>query len=148
MPLGAETATLEAVTYCEGREMGRQVVWRGSLLELPSDGFWLQEYPQRSSGGWGPVEFTLLPWTDDPDGAGEPLASWTMELPSGFHYDSREQRSVENAVELEKIRPQCCLPPRFRIRGTLRPRRRCSCLRQRNSMTRQCWAERWRSGMP
>lgn len=102
LPLGAETAALEAVTYCEGREMGRQVVWRGSSLELPSDGFWLREYPQRSSGGWGPVEFTLLPWTDDPDGAGEPLASWTMELPSGFHYDSREQRSVENAVELER----------------------------------------------
>ena len=102
LPLGAETAALEAVTYCEGREMGRQVVWRGSPLELPSDGFWLQEYPQRSSGGWGPVEFTLMPWTDDPNGAGEPLASWTMELPSGFHYDSREQRSVENAVELEK----------------------------------------------
>lgn len=102
LPLGAETAALEAVTYCEGREMGRQVVWRGSSLELPSDGFWLREYPQRSSGGWGPVEFTLLPWTDDPDGAGEPLASWTMELPSRFHYDSREQRSVENAVELER----------------------------------------------
>lgn len=100
LPLGAETAALEAVTYCEGQETERQAVWRGSPLELPSDGFWLREYPQRSSDGWGPVEFTLLPWTDESDGAEEPLASWTMELPSGFHYDSRDQRGVENAAEL------------------------------------------------
>lgn len=76
------------------------MVWRGSPLELPSDGFWLREYPQRSSDGWGPVEFTLLPWTDEADGAEEPLASWTIELPSGFHYDSRDQRGVKNAAEL------------------------------------------------
>ena len=100
LPLGAETAALEAVTYCEGQETERQVVWRGSPLELPSDGFWLREYPQRSSDGWGPVEFTLLPWTDEADGAEEPLASWTIELPSGFHYDSRDQRGVKNAAEL------------------------------------------------
>ena len=100
LPLGAETAALEAVTYCEGQETERQVVWRGSPLELPSDGFWLREYPQRSSDGWGPVEFTLLPWTDESDGAEEPLASWTIELPSGFHYDSRDQRGVKNAAEL------------------------------------------------
>ena len=100
LPLGAETAALEAVTYCEGQETEQQVVWRGSPLELPSDGFWLREYPQRSSDGWGPVEFTLLPWTDEADGAEEPLASWTIELPSGFHYDSRDQRGVKNAAEL------------------------------------------------
>ena len=100
LPLGAETAALEAVTYCEGQETERQVVWRGSPLELPSGGFWLWEYPQRSSDGWGPVEFTLLPWTDEADGAEEPLASWTIELPSGFHYDSRDQRGVKNAAEL------------------------------------------------
>ena len=100
LPLGAETAALEAVTYCEGQETERQVVWRGSPLELPSGGFWLREYPQRSSDGWGPVEFTLLPWTDEADGAEEPLASWTIELPSGFHYDSRDQRGVKNAAEL------------------------------------------------
>ena len=100
LPLGAETAALEAVTYCEGRVAEQHMVWQGSPLELPTDGFWVREYPQRSADGWGPVEFTLLPWTDDPDGVEEPLASWTMELPSGFHYDTRDQRSAEHAVEL------------------------------------------------
>lgn len=113
LPLGIRTVTLEAVTYCEGREMERQVVWRGSPLELPSDGFWLREYPQRSSDGWGPVEFTLLPWTDEPDGVEEPLASWTMELPPGFHYDNRDQRSVEHTAELTTNTPAVLLAAAF-----------------------------------
>lgn len=31
-----------------------------------------------------------------------PLVSWTMEFPSGFHDDSRDQRNVENAAVPEQ----------------------------------------------
>ena len=104
----------------------------GKSPELPSEAFGCG-IPAAILGrmGTGGIYAAAL-LTDEADGAGGAPGVVDHRAPSGFHYDSRDQRG-EECAELTATRPLCCLPPRLDTEDAGCHIGMQSCRRRRNS---------------